>query len=111
MPIVEVVLEDRSERHDRELTERAAGRRDAKRAGSPFNRCLSSDCPEDRSETRRGHADAGECVADGQHYPFSRHRNHEHAGHVKGAASPGEPAWVIASRMRALDWDLIRAEH
>src|SRR5262249_20667782 len=84
----EAVLQDRSERHDRELTERAAGRRDAKRAGSPFNRGLPSNRPEDRSGTRRGHADARKRIADRPHYSFPPPPAPEHRGYLKGAAGP-----------------------
>ena len=63
VPVVEPVLQHRGERHDRELAERAAGRRDAERDRALCRRRLAADRAEDRAEPGRRHADAAQDVA------------------------------------------------
>ena len=79
MPVVETILQDRGKRHDRELPERAAGGGDAERKRSLCSRSLPSDGAEDRSKTRRRHADARKRVAEREHHAFVRQRDNEHA--------------------------------
>ena len=91
MPIVEAILQDRGERYDGELPERAARRGDAKCDGSLVRRRLAGDRSKDRPETRRRHADAGEHVAEREHHALGRQRNHQHPGHVEQAPGRNRP--------------------
>jgi hypothetical protein len=85
MPIAEMVLQDRRDRHDRELTERAARRRDAERDGLPPGGRLPRDRPENGPETGRRQAEAREHVSDRQHHAFGCERDHQHAADIEHA--------------------------
>ena len=86
VPVAEPLLQERGDRHHRELSERAPGGRDAERDRALFRRRLARDRAEDRPKARRRHADAGERVAERQEDAFGRSRDHQHAGDVDGAA-------------------------
>ena len=86
-PVAEIILQHRSERHDEELAERAAGRADADGEGGLGRRRQSQDHAQHRPEGGGGEPDADQDIAQDQHGTVVHDGRDDHAQHVDGAAA------------------------